>query len=238
MVYQGGKSRYAKYIIPILQKTIDENNITTFVDGCCGGCNIIDKIKCQNRIAIDNNKYLIALYNYVVRGGNLPKETPSREMFHYVKEHQKEIKDWYIGLVGIFASFNARGFSGGYGATINGKREVYQERLRNFKRQIPNLQNVQFICKDINEIEYQNCLIYLDPPYKNTQAYDTSKNFNYSKFWDTCRRLSRDNFVFISEQTAPDDFEIIWHKEVERRIKNNKKKTEERLYIWKKHQIF
>lgn len=78
-------------------------------------------------------------------------------------------------------------------------------------------------------------MIYLDPPYKNTQAYDTSKNFNYSKFWDTCRRLSRDNFVFISEQTAPDDFEIIWHKEVERRIKNNKKKTEERLYIWKKH---
>ena len=37
MIYQGSKNRLAKYIIPILQKYIDENNIKLFIDCFCGG---------------------------------------------------------------------------------------------------------------------------------------------------------------------------------------------------------
>lgn len=55
MVYQGSKTKYAKEIVPILQNEIDKNNIKTFIDGMCGGCNIIDKIKCENKIAYDIN---------------------------------------------------------------------------------------------------------------------------------------------------------------------------------------
>ena len=65
MVYQGSKAKLRKYIVPILQKCIDDNNITTYIEPFCGGCNVIDHIKCDNRIASDNNPELIALLQYV-----------------------------------------------------------------------------------------------------------------------------------------------------------------------------
>ena len=37
MKYFGSKSRIAKYIVPILQKEIDENHITTYFEPFVGG---------------------------------------------------------------------------------------------------------------------------------------------------------------------------------------------------------
>lgn len=66
-MYQGSKSRLAKYIVPIINKILHKNKIDTFVDACCGGANIIANPKhpilCANKIGYDNNKYLIALLN-------------------------------------------------------------------------------------------------------------------------------------------------------------------------------
>ena len=44
MVYMGSKNRYAPYIVPILQKTIDKHNVNTYIEPFVGGANIIDKI--------------------------------------------------------------------------------------------------------------------------------------------------------------------------------------------------
>lgn len=68
MTYLGSKAKYSKYIAPILQSYIDEHNSKIFIDCCVGGANIIDKIKCETRIGIDNNKNLIALYKEVQKG--------------------------------------------------------------------------------------------------------------------------------------------------------------------------
>lgn len=65
MVYQGSKNKIAKYIVPIIQKYIEDNNITIYIEPFCGGVNIIDKIKCKNRIASDYNEDLIALLKYI-----------------------------------------------------------------------------------------------------------------------------------------------------------------------------
>jgi len=35
--YMGSKSRIAKYIVPILQKEIDDNNIKTYLEPFVGG---------------------------------------------------------------------------------------------------------------------------------------------------------------------------------------------------------
>lgn len=72
MKYFGSKSRIAKYIVPILQKEIDENQIATYLEPFCGGCNIVDKIKCERKIANDLNEYLIALFQHLQAGGGCP----------------------------------------------------------------------------------------------------------------------------------------------------------------------
>ena len=33
----GSKSRIAKYIVPIIQKCIDDNNLETYIESCVGG---------------------------------------------------------------------------------------------------------------------------------------------------------------------------------------------------------
>ena len=114
MVYQGSKNRISKQIIPILQKEIDDNNIKVFIDGCCGGCNIIDKIKNVDRkIAIDNNPYLIALYNYAVYGeGDFPQSI-TKDDWNNMKANPSNYEPWLIGLTSIFCSFGTKGWRGG-----------------------------------------------------------------------------------------------------------------------------
>ena len=65
MVYQGSKNRLAKFLVPIIQKYIDDNSIKTYIEPMCGSCSIIEKIQCDNRIAADVNDELIALLQYV-----------------------------------------------------------------------------------------------------------------------------------------------------------------------------
>lgn len=59
----------------------------------------------------------------------------------------------------------------------------------------------------------KNSLIYLDPPYKGTKPYNGKNNFDYEVFYDFVREISKNNFVFVSEYSMPDDFKIIWQKE-------------------------
>lgn len=72
MKYMGSKSRIAKEIVPIIQDHIDKNNIKTYIDPFCGGCNVIDKVKCDIKIASDNHKYLIEMFKNLSQIQNLP----------------------------------------------------------------------------------------------------------------------------------------------------------------------
>lgn len=86
------------------------------------------------------------------------------------------------------------------------------------------MKNIEFICTDYRYYsDFENCLFYLDPPYKGKKQYGTSKGFNHNEFWDWCRQMSEKNIVLISEQEAPFDFDCIWQQEVKRTIDNNKR---------------
>ena len=99
MKYMGSKSRIAKYIVPILQSEINKNGIKEYIEPFCGGCNVIDKIKCDKKVANDLNKFLIALFIHLKNNGELPSEV-SRELYNKVK------KDYVLGAQTLGA--NAR----------------------------------------------------------------------------------------------------------------------------------
>lgn len=232
----GSKSRIAKEIVPIIQSYIDDNNITVYVEPFVGGANVIDKIKCEIKIGNDSNKYLIALLKRVQQ--NLPLiSNVSKDFYTKVKINKDNFDDWVVGNVGFLASYNGK-FFGGYSGKVKTKngtvRDYYSESCRNIKKQ--NLNNIIFINKDFTKVPIARpnvkTLIYCDPPYYNTTTYQLE--FNHNVFWDYVRKMSVNNIVLVSEETAPDDFESIWEGNVTRTQDNaSRKQATEKLFIYK-----
>lgn len=218
MVYQGSKNRLTKYIVPIIQKEIDKNNISTYIEPFVGGANVIDKINCENRIGSDVNEELIALLKYIQKDNNISIAPPECSFEHYaeVREARKlkaeKFSKEYIALIGFCASYGGRYFDGGYGRDAKGDRSIYGERLKNLKEQAPHLDGIEFKSGDYRQYEsMKSALFYMDPPYKGTKQYST-KFINYDEFYDFCRELSKNNIVLISEYNMPPDFKCIWKK--------------------------
>lgn len=228
MTIQGSKNKYSKYIIPILQKCINENNIKVFVDCCVGGSNIIKNITALTRIGIDKNSNLIALYHAMQKPDFVFPPFPSKEDWDKCKNG--EIDGWYAGLVEFFTSYLARGFDGGY----NKQERQYWGRVHTMQKELQLIKDIVYIEDDFNYIlSLNNCVIYSDPPYINTKKYSADKNFDYNRFWNTIREASLNNYVFVSEQVAPEDFISIWSMDTERQLQGNKTKCVENLFVFK-----
>jgi DNA adenine methylase len=248
MKYMGSKSRIAKYIVPIIQKYIDDNNVTKYVEPFVGGANVIDKIQCKERYGFDKNKYLIALLKRVQSEKPL-HESVGRELYSNVRSEYKlpscQFEDWEVGNVGFLASYNGRWFDGGYAQsgyekTKTGERfrDYYQEAKNNLLTQSINFKDIVFNeCDYLDAVELPydcDSVIYCDPPYAGTKQYANATSFDNVKFWGTMREWSKHNIVLISEQNAPDDFKCIWEQEVSRSIKaTDKSKSVEKLFIHK-----
>lgn len=238
----GSKARIAKYIVPIIQSYIDKNNIETYYEPFCGGCNIIDKIKCKNKIGSDIQEYLIELYKNLDKVSTLP-EFVTREHYSEVRDCYNTKSDkypkWYVGAIGFLASYNGRFYDGGFSGLVKTKhgnvRNYYDEAKRNLEAQIPNLQGIQWFCADYRETDkdIKNWLFYCDIPYKDTKQYGSCKNFNHDEFWQWVRDMSKNNIVIVSEQQAPDDFKCIWQQDIIRSIDNTKRvNSVEKLFVY------
>ena len=249
----GSKARIAKDIVPIIQKHIDENNIHCYIEPFCGGCNIIDKIKCDKKFAYDLNKYLIHLLSYVQKGGRLYDDV-DKEMYdearkaYYNNDNSRYMK-WEIGCIGFLASWGGRYFDGGYAkpkwSQTKDKlvyRHYYAEAKRNIEKQASTsgFKDIVFGISDYRDLKLEEeknfkCVIYADPPYKNTKTYGNSKNFDYDEFWEIMRKWSENHIVIISEKEAPSDFECIWEGKRRMTLKkdDNSRIMVERLFKWK-----
>ena len=133
-----------------------------------------------------------------------------------------------IGLVSIFCSNLAGGFPAGYDKT--GSR--YNGRIKHCKADLPLLKDVKFICKDYHYLSnFNNCVIYIDPPYAKKHQYNY-EIFNTQEFWKFSREISKNNYVFISEQEAPNDFQSIWSITSERNMRGKTSILTENLYTY------
>ena len=203
--------------MPIIQKAIDENNITTYYEPFVGGANMIDKIKCENRIGCDIHKELIAMWNELQKGW-IPPSHITEEEYISVRDNKEKYPDYYVGYVGYHATFGAKYFGGyarGFKADKVTPRDIPNEALRNLSEQIPKIMDVEFLCSDYKNNKYadlKGAVIYCDPPYQGTTKYSTG-SFDYDEFWNWCREISKNNIVLISEYNAPDDFECVWSKQ-------------------------
>ena len=213
----GSKSRICNEIVPIINKTINDCNIETYIEPFAGRCNVIDKINCKKKIASDNHKYLIAMFNNLDKLQYLP-DFVTKEHYSQVRncfnKQNNTFEDWYIGAIGFLASYNGRFFDGGYAGIVHTKcgtvRNYYDEAKRNLTEQILRLKDIEFKHCDYTECSnYKNCLFYLDPPYRGVKQYGSSKHFKHDEFWEWCKHVSKNNIVLISEHEAPSEFKCI-----------------------------
>lgn len=212
MVYMGSKNRISKFILPIMIKEANGKGITTWVEPFVGGANMIDKVpNIFKRIGIDYNPHTIAA---LIAIRDLVDKMPTKVTEEYYKEIKgtdpEPIKSWIrfvCGFAGIFEGTYARR-KGSDETTFVGFGR------RNAQKQSPNLQDVEFINGSYDRYsDFENCLIYCDPPYEGTTSYKTGA-FDHPKFWDWCRKMSEKNTVFVSEYKAPDDFICVWQGDV------------------------
>lgn len=237
----GSKARIAKYIVPLIQSYIDENNIDTYIEPFVGGANVIDKIKCKNKIGYDKSKELIALLNHAKVSTDYPEDIP-KDLYDKIRtsfnKKDNVYSDTEKGIVGFLASCKGRFFDGGYSGTrvgANGKvRNYYDEAKRNIIKQSPDLKGTKFLhINTYKDLSTPICsVVYCDPPYKDTKQYGTSKNFNYEEFWKWVRDVSKNNIVLVSELQAPEDFVCIWKQDLKISMNNDTSKINtEKLFI-------
>lgn len=213
---------------------------TTFVSLFCGSCAVETKLipNYKKSICNDNHKYLISLYK-ALQNGYIPPDYITEEEYKRVRENINKEKPEYVGFVGFGSSFGGKWFEG-YGRSKKPNGEIRwhsEESKRALLRDIKILQNAEFTCLDYHDVPIpKQSVVYADPPYNNTTGYG-GKKFDSESFWEYMREISKDNQVFISELTAPDDFECIWEKPFTRTLDRNKEnqfKVTEKLFTYRR----
>ena len=215
--YQGSKNDIAKEIISILPRG------KRFVDLFAGGCAMTHAAmisgKYETFVANDLHGFGLRLFCDAIAGkcNGRWREWVSREDF----KAKRDIDP----LVSLCWSFSNNGRDYLYAANkeaakyaehkrrVNGEktdgRTQHIEVLQSL-RQCEALERLQALERDYREVEITDeDTVYCDPPYANTQRYNTKK-FDSLAFWDWVR--SKPFPIFVSEYHAPSDFTPIWSK--------------------------
>ena len=238
MQYIGGKQRIAKYICPILQKELDTGFYDGYVEPFVGGGNVVQGIDYPIKLCYDNNKWLIALWNYVTDGGKLPDilkidKDEYMRVWDSFKKQDGRYEDWYYAYVGFLCSFSARWWgSFARGSKTEGGTPYNKEKQNNLEKQIPKMLNCKFEQANYKDLSFKNKVIYCDPPYVMSSHKYYKENFDIDEFWNWVREQSKWNKVFVSECNVPDDMTIVWQKECKAALNASQKTMVEKLVTY------
>ena len=222
MQYFGGKQRISKQIVEVLNEYRKGNQ--PLVEPFVGGCNIISKMSGE-RYCYDINEYLIEMYK-AIQNGWTPPAIITEEEYDYIRNNKDKDKP-LTGFVGIGCSYSGKWF-GGYARNKTGRNYCLNAH-NSILKQLNEIRDIKFDCKDYKELEFDGCLIYCDPPYKDTTKYPIIGEFNTEEFWNVMRNWSKNNTVIISEYEAPYDFECIKEIHTKTDIRNSDGKRENRV---------
>ena len=205
MSYLGGKCKNADHIVAVLNS--DAYDGMQYLEPFVGYCHVLRRVRNKaSYAASDANALLLALLTGVQQNAPLPEVT--RERYDVLRRTDEITLE--RGVAAFTYSFNGKEW-GGYTSSytrrsgrvddIPGSRRRYYDALRandTFKQ-------TRLECRDYRELTPRDMLIYCDPPYAGTTPYG-KRTFDSDEFWEVMRRWSKNNVVFVSEYTAPDDF--------------------------------
>ena len=223
MKYMGGKYFLSKEISELMKNNVPPETIDGYLEPFCGAINVLmrmnDSYNCE---ASDYHPDLIELWKEVQMNRFVCPSEITEQIYNDSKE--LESPSAIKGFIGFGMSFGGKFYSG-YADKYKGKKteNFLQESINSLTKIRPKIKDIDFQCISYDKLTPHNKLIYCDPPYQltkfpikyrtGTKKYDI---FDNEKFWEVMRLWSKDNYVFISETTAPEDFIPIWTKKTHR----------------------
>lgn len=217
----GSKRRIAKFILPIMLKEMQDKGLKRWVEPFVGGGNMIDKVPSSyERFGYDLNPHVISALETIRDFAQDLPEVCTEETYKQIKGSEPHPTNSWLRFVCSFAGRFDEGYARSKGRVYSG------EGKRNAIKQQPLLQGVGLLCLDYKDLIVYDSLIYCDPPYKGTTNYENKELFDHEHFFDWCRNMKeKGNSVFVSEYSAPEDFEEVWKGSVKTNFSSARKEA-------------
>lgn len=226
MRYFGGKKRIARHIAQYIN--LYNPIITDYYEPFCGMCSVGRLVYADNKYFSDVFEPVISYWNGL-RNGWLPPEVFTEADYKIVKSNM-DYSDPVTAFAGWGCSFGGKWFA----SWAKSKRVDnyvyaaynYSKRARNFALETNSFTQCSYL-----EIQPQDSVIYLDPPYKGTTKLSHLKDsFDYDVFYQYCLDISKDNKVYISEYSMPSDkFECVLSMPIKCTVHTGHKQGVERI---------
>lgn len=228
--------------MPIILKDRKENQ--WYVEPFVGGGNSIEGVE-GKRIGSDISNHLIQALILIRDNPDSIPDIISEDDYTKAKRDSLNNHSGIIGFIGFAMSYGGKWF-GGYRRDVSGTKgdaKNMKTQTRRSKQaaieQSKKIKDVIFKANKYDELAIpKNSIVYCDPPYANSTKYQN--DFDHNKFWDWCRVLSKNGHkVFISEYSAPSDFECLWEMEVNNTLARDtgSKKGIEKLFTYNQKDI-
>jgi len=211
--YHGGKQRIGKIIAKVISEKVGEidREIQGYCEPFCGMLGVYQHIPkyFEERQMLykagDTNESVIRMWKDVQQGWK-PPISCSEERYNELKNQEApSAEKAYIGYQFSFGGQFFMGYNGKYGNATSYKS--VPEKVYRIARE---LQNVEFNVGSYTQFSnLRNHVIYCDPPYTNTKCIYSEK-FDNNSFWNWAREMNKTNVIFVSEYSAPDDFECVY----------------------------
>ena len=148
-----------------------------------------------------------------LQNGWIPPEIVTEEDYKQARINMDK-EPHVAGFVGFACSFAGKFFGGYARGTKGGGERNYALRGKNsILEKMQNLTNSHFTCEDFQNLNYENTLVYCDPPYRNTTPYYKKilGEFPYDNFLWWVKNQSVNNVVLVSEykHNVPEDAKIV-----------------------------
>jgi len=219
--YNGGKQRIGKRLSSVIaDESLDiedeyDFKIKGYCEPFCGMLGVYKHIpdlfedhkpKLKYK-AGDINKSVIKMWQSSQKGWKPPTLVNESEYNRLKKSTTDSALKGYVGHQYSYGGQYFEGYAPKYGKS------------KDTTAASNNVSNISKILKDVIfkpgiYTQYSNLkgyIIYCDPPYPNTYYKHYGKvDFDHDDFWNWCRKMSKDNIVFVSSYTAPKDFEEIF----------------------------
>ena len=219
--YHGGKQRIGKEIAKIISEKVSETDIEIvgYCEPFCGMLGVYQHIPkyFENRDmkykAGDMNESVNMMWK-AAQEGWIPPNSCSDEKYNELQNDEtSSAEKGYIGHQFSFGGIYFGKFVGNYGYSTTMKLQP-----KKICKIAEDLIDVEFTAGSyIQFSDLENYIIYCDPPYKSTECryYNEDRSrlkFDSDSFWEWIRRMSKTNVIFVSEYSAPDDFECVFEK--------------------------